>query len=316
MVQELEVDSSEEEDPEQFRPQIQQYGRHNPRLSGVRGRGNEVYDQRNYLDNEYEEGKVTKLMKKKGTITNMEMMDSAGAGDIVSIAGLNSPSIGHTVANMEVMTVLPNVDLDPPTISMTFSVNDSPLVGRDGTHMTGGKIGDRLSAEAETNLAINVIPGTSESYEVQGRGELQLGILIENMRCERFELSVSPPKVMYKYEKGEKLEPIEEVTIEVNEEHVGVVMEALSQRKVEVTDMGPVPGSVDKTKMTLTCPSRGLVTLHDQKGKGHTSMSIAEWLKSWRGKEVSGSFSRNRAHWRKRFPPDPGEAYLVKQRSS
>ncbi|KMZ73236.1 hypothetical protein ZOSMA_150G00390 [Zostera marina] len=81
-------------------------------------------------------------MEKKGTITNMEMMDSAGAGDIVSIAGLNSPSIGHTVANMEVMTVLPTVDLDPPTISMTFSVNDSPLAGRDSTHMTGGKIGD------------------------------------------------------------------------------------------------------------------------------------------------------------------------------
>ncbi|KMZ68280.1 hypothetical protein ZOSMA_2424G00020 [Zostera marina] len=87
-------------------------------------------------------------------------------------------------------------------------------------------------------------------------------------------------KVMYKYEKGEKLGPIEEVTIEVNEEHVGVGIEALSQRRAEVTDMGPVPGSVDKTRMTLTCPSRGLVTLHDQKGKDHTSMSIAEWLKS------------------------------------
>ncbi|KMZ68112.1 GTP binding Elongation factor Tu family protein, partial [Zostera marina] len=140
-----------------------------------------------------EEGKITKLMKKKGT--SMAMIDSAGAGDIVSFAGFSNPSIGHTVANVEVMIPLPTVELDPPTISMTFGVNDSPLSGRDGTHMTGGKIGDRLTAEAETNLAINVIPGTSESYEVQGRGELQLGILIENMRREGFELSVSPPKV-------------------------------------------------------------------------------------------------------------------------
>ncbi|XP_042520985.1 50S ribosomal subunit assembly factor BipA [Macadamia integrifolia] len=204
-----------------------------------------------------EEGKITKLMKKKGT--TMVLIDSAGAGDIISMAGLASPSIGHTVSNVEVMTALPTVELDPPTISMTFSVNDSSLAGRDGTHLTGGKIGDRLLAEAETNLAINVLPGLSDSYEVQGRGELQLGILIENMRREGFELSVSPPKVMYKIEKGEKLEPLEEVTIEVNEEHVGLIMEALSHRRAEVIDMGPVPGHVGRTRMSLTCPSRGLV---------------------------------------------------------
>lgn len=204
-----------------------------------------------------EEGKVVKLMKKKGT--SMVVIDSAGAGDIISMAGLTSPSIGHTVANVEVMAALPPVELDPPTISMTFGVNDSPLAGRDGTHLTGGKIGDRLVAEAETNLAINVIPGLQESYEVQGRGELQLGILIENMRREGFELSVSPPKVMYKTENREKLEPIEEVTVEVNEEHVGLVMEALSHRRAEVTDMGPVQGNVGRTRMCFTCPSRGLV---------------------------------------------------------
>ncbi|XP_058100650.1 uncharacterized protein LOC131245306 [Magnolia sinica] len=205
-----------------------------------------------------EEGKVLKLMKKKGT--SMVLIESAGAGDIISMAGLTSPSIGYTVANVEVMTALPTVELDPPTISMTFTVNDSPLAGRDGTHLTGGKIGDRLMAEAETNLAINVLPGLlSESYEVQGRGELQLGILIENMRREGFELSVSPPKVMYKTENGQKLEPLEEVTIEVNEEHVGLVMEALSHRRGEVVDMGPVPGNVGRTRMSLTCPSRGLV---------------------------------------------------------
>ncbi|XP_020265139.1 uncharacterized protein LOC109840784 isoform X3 [Asparagus officinalis] len=205
-----------------------------------------------------EEGRITKLMKKKGT--SMITIDTAGAGDIISMAGLMSPSIGHTVANVNVMTALPTVDLDPPTISMTFGVNDSPLAGNDGIHLTAGKIRDRLMAEAETNLAINVLPGVlSDSYEVQGRGELQLGILIENMRREKFELSVSPPRVMYKTENGEKLEPIEEVTIEVNEEHVGLVMEALSHRKGELVDMGHVPGSTGRTRMSLTCPSRGLV---------------------------------------------------------
>ncbi|KAG0455339.1 hypothetical protein HPP92_024631 [Vanilla planifolia] len=163
------------------------------------------------------------------------------------------------IGDGKVTDALPTVELDPPTISMTFSVNDSPLAGRDGTHLTGGKIGDRLLAEAETNLAINVIPGASESFEVQGRGELQLGILIENMRREGFELSVSPPRVMYKTVNAEKLEPIEEVTIEVNEEHVGLVMEALSHRRGEVVDMGPVPGNVGRTRLSLTCPSRGLV---------------------------------------------------------
>ncbi|GAB4859622.1 hypothetical protein Ancab_011096 [Ancistrocladus abbreviatus] len=204
-----------------------------------------------------EEGKVLKLMKKKGT--SMVLVDSAGAGDIVSMAGLANPAIGHTITNVEVSNVLPTIELDPPTISMTFGVNDSPLAGKDGIHLTGGKIGERLMAEAETNLAINVIPGLSESYEVQGRGELQLGILIENMRREGFELSVSPPKVMYKTQHGEKLEPLEEVTIEINEEHVGLVMEALSHRRAEVVDMGPVPGHVGRTRLSLTCPSRGLV---------------------------------------------------------
>jgi GTP-binding protein len=204
-----------------------------------------------------EEAKVLKLMKKRGT--SVALIESAGAGDIISMAGLTSPSIGHTVASVEVMTALPSVELDPPTISMTFGVNDSPLAGRDGTHLTGGRIGDRLLAEAETNLAINVIPGLAESYEVQGRGELQLGILIENMRREGFELSVSPPKVMYKVENGVKLEPIEEVTIEVDSNHVGLIMDALPPRKGEVTDMGSVPGNFDRTRICFTCPSRGLV---------------------------------------------------------
>ncbi|KAE9620706.1 hypothetical protein Lal_00019708 [Lupinus albus] len=227
--------------------------------SGVVRVGDKVHGLRNNdsVAEKIEDGKVVKVMKKKGTI--MVPVDCAGAGDIISIAGLATPSIGHTVSTVEVMSVLPTVVLDPPTISMTFGVNDSPLAGRDGTHLTGGRIGDRLMAEAETNLAINVLPGISESFEVQGRGELQLGILIENMRREGFELSVSPPKVMYKTENGQKLEPVEEVTIEVNDEHVGLVMEALSHRRAEITDMGPVSGTVGRTRLSLTCPSRGLV---------------------------------------------------------
>uniref|UniRef100_I1KEV2 Tr-type G domain-containing protein n=1 Tax=Glycine max TaxID=3847 RepID=I1KEV2_SOYBN len=225
-------------------------------FSGVVRVGDKVHGLRNKDSGaeKIEDGKVVKLMKKKGT--NMVLTDCAGAGDIISIAGLSSPAIGHTVATVEIMSALPTVELDPPTISMTFGVNDSPLAGRDGTHLTGGRIGDRLMAEAETNLAINVLPGLSESFEVQGRGELQLGILIENMRREGFELSVSPPKVMYKTESGQKLEPVEEVTIEVNDEHVGLIMEALSHRRAEVTDMGPVSGTVGRTRLCLTCPSR------------------------------------------------------------
>ncbi|KAJ7948388.1 GTP-binding protein TypA/BipA-like [Quillaja saponaria] len=229
-----------------------------------------------------EDGKVLKLMKKKGT--SMVLTDCAGAGDIISMAGLANPSIGHTVATVEVMSALPTFELDPPTISMTFGVNDSPLAGRDGTHLTGGRIGDRLMAEAETNLAINVLPGVSESFEVQGRGELQLGILIENMRREGFEMSVSPPKVMYKTENGQKLEPIEEVTIEVNDEHVGLVMEALSHRRAEVLEMGPVPGNVGRTKLFLTCPSRGLVGYRsvfssDTRGTGFMHRAFKEYEK-------------------------------------
>ncbi|KAJ8747485.1 hypothetical protein K2173_014362 [Erythroxylum novogranatense] len=199
------------------------------------------------------ERSVVKLMKKKGT--SMVLIGSKGAGDIISMAGMASPSIGH-LWRMWRLWLHYSIELDPPTISMTFGVNDSPLAAE---MLTGGKIGDRLMAEAETNLAINVLPSLSDSYEVQGRGELQLGILIENMRREGFELSVSPPKVMYKTVKGQKLEPIEEVIIEVNDEHVGLVMESLSHRRAEVVDMGPVPGNVGRTRLSLSCPSRGLV---------------------------------------------------------
>eukprot|EP00249_Psilotum_nudum_P022715 c28620_g1_i1 orf=1236-2924(-) len=203
-------------------------------------------------------GKVVKLMKKRGTGTSI--VDSAGAGDIVSVAGLNNLSIGHTVSSVEVTTALPATLMDPPTISMTFSVNDSPLAGHDGNQLTGPKIGERLMAEAESNLSINVAPTAGQdAYDVQGRGELQLGILIENMRREGFELSVSPPAVMYKYENGTRLEPIEEVIIEVNDEDSGTIIEGMSHRRSELLEMTPCTESVGRTRLIFTCPSRGLV---------------------------------------------------------
>ncbi|EFJ15282.1 hypothetical protein SELMODRAFT_180460 [Selaginella moellendorffii] len=206
----------------------------------------------------FNEGKIVKILKKKGVAS--EVADCAGAGDIVSIAGLAQPYIGNTVASVEVKEALPAVKVDPPTISMTFSVNDSPLAGKDGKQLTGPKIGDRLKAEEESNVSIKVLRSTSnDAYEVQGRGELQLGILIENMRREGFELSVSPPAVLYKTENGQKLEPIEELRIEVNDEHSGTVIESLTHRRAELLDMSPCPESVGRTTMTFTCPSRGLV---------------------------------------------------------
>lgn len=205
-----------------------------------------------------EVGKVVKLMKKRGT--NIVPVESAGAGDIVSLCGLSNPSIGHTVSAVEITDLLPATVMDPPTISMTFGVNDSPLGGRDGNQLTGPKIGERLMSEAESNLSINVSPTPlKDAFEVQGRGELQLGILIENMRREGFELSVSPPAVMYKTVENVKLEPVEEVIIEVNDEHSGTVIESMSHRRGELLDQAPCVESAGRTRLTFSCPSRGLV---------------------------------------------------------
>ncbi|KAL0673759.1 hypothetical protein Bca4012_001740 [Brassica carinata] len=212
--------------------------------SGVVRAGDKVTGLRNTDSGsvKIEEGKVVKLMKKKGT--TIVSIDAAGAGDIICMAGLTTPSIGHTVASTEVTTALPSVELDPPTISMTFGVNDSPLAGRDGTQLTGG--------ELQLGLCFSTFCSVFLSSPVQME-------IKHNMRREGFELSVSPPKVMYKTEDKQRLEPIEEVTIEINEEHVGLVMEALSHRRAEVIDMCPVPGNDGRTRLSLTCPSRGLV---------------------------------------------------------
>ena len=192
-------------------------------------------------------------------------VDSAEAGDIVAIAGFTQATVADTLCDLQVDEPLSAHPVDPPTLAMTFSVNDSPLAGRDGTKVTGRMIGDRLKREVEGNVALTVKESADrDSYEVGGRGELQLGVLIETMRREGFELSVSRPRVLYHTDPktGERLEPIEEVVIDVDEEFTGVVVEKMTTRKAEMTDMRPSGGA--KMRLTFKAPSRGLIGYHSE----------------------------------------------------
>lgn len=210
-----------------------------------------------------ETGRVTKLFTSHGGTRSP--LDFASAGDIVSVAGLTTATVTDTVAAPTVTEPLPASPIDPPTLKMTFGVNDSKLGGREGKNLTGRNIWDRLVAEAETNVALRVLQqegGGGDKFEVQGRGELHLGVLIETMRRERFELSVSPPAVLFKDDPdrpGKRLEPLEEVLAEVDEEHVGGVIEALSVRKGDLVDMQHGAGEGGKTKLEFLAPSRGLI---------------------------------------------------------
>ena len=220
---------------------------------------------------EIERGRITKVLAFRGL--KRQPVDDAEAGDIVAIAGMSKATVADTLCAMEVTEALPSLPIDPPTISMTVAVNDSPLAGREGDKVQSRVIRDRLLKEAEANVAIRITqtPG-SDAYEVAGRGELQLGVLIENMRREGFELSISRPRVVYQTgPNGEKLEPIEDVMIDVDEEFSGVVIEKLSARKAEMTDMGP--SGAGKTRIQLKCPSRSLIGyqgefLTDTRGSG------------------------------------------------
>ena len=206
-------------------------------------------------------GRVTRILKRQGGFGRVSLRE-ARVGDIVSIAGVPGAAVTDTLAAPEVTVPLPAVAVDPPTLSMVFSVNDSPLAGRDGTQLTGSKIGARLLAEAESNVSITVRQDArgGEQFEVQGRGELQLGVLIENMRREGFELSVSPPEVLLRTgADGKAHEPYEEVTVEVDDAHTGPVIDALSLRGAEVRDMQPGAGEAARTRIVLRCPSRGLL---------------------------------------------------------
>ncbi len=206
-----------------------------------------------------EQGRITKVLAFRG-LKRQPIDEGAEAGDIVAIAGMSKATVADTLCALEVTEALPAQPIDPPTISMTVSVNDSPLAGREGDKVQSRVIRDRLLKEAESNVAIRVTETAErDAYEVAGRGELQLGVLIEGMRREGFEVSISRPRVVYQTdpETGERLEPIEEVMIDVDEEFTGIVIEKLSARKAELKDMGP--SGAGKTRISLMAPSRSLI---------------------------------------------------------
>ncbi len=209
-----------------------------------------------------EAGRITKILAFRGL--ERVPVEEAEAGDIVAIAGLSKATVADTLADMAVTEALHARPIDPPTIAMTFSVNDSPLAGTEGDKVTSRVIRDRLLREVEGNVAIR-IKETEEkdSFEVAGRGELQLGILIETMRREGFELTISRPRVLFQTdESGNKLEPIEEVTIDVDDQFSGTVVAKMSERKAELTGMKPSGGG--KVRLTFLAPSRGLIGYHGE----------------------------------------------------
>lgn len=218
-----------------------------------------------------ETAKLTKLQ----TFAGVERVpvEEAKAGDIISIAGLKDASVADTLCDTAVETPIQSTPIDPPTMAITIGVNDSPFAGQEGSKVTSRMIRDRLFAEAETNVAITVEETDgADAYEVGGRGELQLGVLIETMRREGFELSVSRPRVLFREdENGNLLEPMEEVICDVDEEYSGVVVDKISQRKGIMNDMRPSGGG--KTRIAFLAPSRGLIGyqsefLTDTRGTG------------------------------------------------
>ena len=219
-----------------------------------------------------EDARMTKLLAYRGI--ERVPVESVSAGDIIAVAGLKESSVADTIADPEVDEPLEALAVDPPTLSMTFSINDSPLSGRDGDKVTSRVLGARLMREAEGNVAISVVTSDdNDAFEVKGRGELQLGVLIETLRREGFELSVSRPRVLYRTnpDTGARQEPIEEVLVDVDDEFVGTVIEAFGERRGELTDMRPSGGG--KTRLSFLAPSRGLIGYHgdflnDTRGTG------------------------------------------------
>lgn len=209
-----------------------------------------------------ETGRATKIMAFRGL--ERVPVDEAKAGDIISLAGLTVATVANTIADTSVSEPIKAQPIDPPTLSMRFAVNDSPMAGREGTKVTSRMIRDRLFREAESNVAIRVTESEDkDSFEVAGRGELQLGVLIETMRREGFELGISRPRVLFRTgEGGGREEPYETVMIDVDEEYSGTVVEKMNLRKAEMTDMRPSGGG--KTRITFSAPSRGLIGYHGE----------------------------------------------------
>ncbi len=221
---------------------------------------------------EIERGRISKLLAFRGL--RRQPIEFAAAGDIVAVAGLAKASVADTVGALDASGALPAQPIDPPTIAITVSVNDSPLAGKEGSKVQSRVIRERLLREAQANVAVKVAE-TSEkdAFEVAGRGELQLGVLIETLRREGFEVSISRPRVVYRIdtETGDRLEPIEEVVIDLDDEFAGVVIEKLSGRRAELASIGPA--GAGKSRITFLAPSRGLIGyqgefLTDTRGSG------------------------------------------------
>ena len=211
--------------------------------------------------NVIEQGRASKLLAFRGL--ERVPVDEAFAGDIISIAGMTEATVANTIADISVTEALHAQPIDPPTLSMRFAVNDSPMAGREGSKVTSRMIRDRLFREAESNVAIKVTESADkDSFEVAGRGELQLGVLIETMRREGFELGISRPRVLFREENGQRTEPYEQVVIDVDDEYSGTVIDKMAIRKAEMTDMRPSGGG--KTRITFSAPSRGLIGYHGE----------------------------------------------------
>ncbi len=208
-----------------------------------------------------EQARVTKILAFRGL--EREALQEAEAGDIVTIAGIQAATVADTLCDDAVDTPLPSQPIDPPTLAMTFSVNDSPLAGQEGSKVTTRMIEERLLREAEGNVAIQIRQSeTKDAFEVAGRGELQLGVLIETMRREGYEVAVARPRVLLKedLETGKKLEPIEEVVIDLDEDYAGTVVETLSRRKADLVEMKNA--GVGRQRLVFHAPSRSLIGYH------------------------------------------------------
>jgi GTP-binding protein len=212
---------------------------------------------------ELEQTRITRILAFRGL--ERVALESAEAGDIVAIAGMKVATVADTLGDLTISEPITSQPIDPPTLAMTFMVNDSPLAGKEGDKVTTRMIRARLMREAEGNVAIRVTDTeNADSYEVAGRGELQLGVLIETMRREGFELAVGRPKVLFKTDPvtGQRLEPIEEVVIDVDDAYTGAVVEQISLRKGELQDMRP--SGAGKTRLVFYAPSRGLIGYHGE----------------------------------------------------
>jgi GTP-binding protein len=233
-----------------------------------------------------ESGRLTKLLGFRGL--DRLTVEEAEAGDIIAVAGLTDATIPDSIGAPELTEPLHAIPVDPPTLAMTFRVNDGPLGGKEGKKVTSRQIRDRLLREAEGNVAIKVTESQeSEAFEVAGRGELQLGVLIETMRREGFELSIGRPRVLTQTnaETGDKEEPFEEVLVDVDEPYSGVVVEKLSRRKGQLQDMRPSGGG--KVRLVFVMPSRGLIGYHgefltDTRGTGIMNRLFAGY-RPWAG---------------------------------